>query len=597
MENQRIFFLYYQKKDFYVWRLHAEENLANTVKEPSLVDIYSSLPDHLARRINREAFIDLEKEVEKENLIANLTLKEDILRKRDEGFRICFISDMYLDSSFLKSVLISQGCAKEEDIVFVSCEHQVNKRDDGELYEIVRNYYGNVLEWIHQGDNKWSDVKCARRKGIQAKLVDTSYCIAEQRILESYKDYPFQIELSILIGFQRASRLFLGNSSDVNNAADLVASLYIPYIFSLADVAKKNNIHSLYFLSRDAYILYELAKVLLADVPNLSVHYLCVSRKTLIPACLTYLSCRETVRLSGRNNMVGCDVSYLLKLLQIPEGIVDFDKTIIRCTEEENEFLAALEKKKEQISLALQKQRSITIDYLRQEGVIGTSNRIAMIDVGWKGTTRMMLNRLKNISGDNEEIVFYYYGYENGVLSSDKGNYESFMPFPVDTMRVKYWIELIENYYSAAPHGSTMGYKREGGEIIPIFEKNDNEDMALISETNISVCRFIAECIACCSYVDFVKPFCVWGTSFIKLFDMHPRIFQLDTFKNVFYFDKKFIKRVSFIRLVRYFCTGSTGLSCIDELSIYYSCGIRVRRRYTLYALVKVCRVFRNKFL
>lgn len=581
--------------DFYAWRIHAEEEMMNKAKEPSLIDIYSSLPEHIARRCNLDDIIDFEKEVEKDNLIANLTIKEDILRKRKEGFQICFISDMYLDSIFLKEVLISQGCAKDEDVVFVSCEYQVSKRDNGELYEIARKYYNNISQWIHHGDNKWSDVKYARRKGIKAKLVDTSYSMAEQRILESYKDYPFQLELSILIGFQRASRFFLGNNSDVNNAADLVASLYIPYIFSLADVIKKDNINSLYFLSRDAYILYELAKVLLADVPDLSIHYLCVSRKALIPACLTHLSSMEIVSLSGRKSIVGCGVGDLLKLLHIPEGIIDFDKKVIRTSDEENVFLAAIEKNKTQIISALQKKRSITIDYLRQEGVIGTSNRLAMVDVGWKGTTRMMLNRLKNISGDNERMAFYYFGYENGVLGSDKGSYHSFIPFPVDTMRVKYWIELIENYYSAAPHGSTMGYKSEGGEIIPIFEKNDNEDMTLIAKTNISVCRYIGECIACCPYVDFVKPFSVWGTSFIKLFDTHPRFFPLDTFKHVFYFDKKFIKRVSFARLARYFCTGSTGLSCIDEFSIYYSWGIRVRRRYTLYTFVKIYRVIKSK--
>ena len=49
---------------------------------------------------------NLEKKIESENLIVNPEIRNVINQKRKEGFAICFISDMYLDSQFLKDVLL-----------------------------------------------------------------------------------------------------------------------------------------------------------------------------------------------------------------------------------------------------------------------------------------------------------------------------------------------------------------------------------------------------------------------------------------------------------------------------------------------------------
>ena len=80
------------------------------------------------------------------------------------------------------------------------------------------------------------------------------------------------------------------------------------------------------------------------------------------------------------------------------------------------------------------------------------------------------------------------------------------------------------------------------------------------------------------------------------MFDKHPNYFKLETLKGIFYYDKKFIMDVSFPRLLRYFITGSTGLQCIDELSIEYSWGIKVKRRYTLHAIIPLLRLVISRF-
>ena len=46
--------------DFYIWRLHAEEKAMSKVKESSLSDIYSSLPEHISKSSDIENIADLE---------------------------------------------------------------------------------------------------------------------------------------------------------------------------------------------------------------------------------------------------------------------------------------------------------------------------------------------------------------------------------------------------------------------------------------------------------------------------------------------------------------------------------------------------------
>ena len=239
---------------------------------------------------------------------------------------------------------------------------------------------------------------------------------------------------------------------------------------------------------------------------------------------------------------------------------------------------------------------SIILQYLRQEKVLSNSSTIGMVDVGWRGTTRYMLNKLKKEENDGGKIIFFYYGYENDVISSEKGVYIPYIKFPVNNIRIKYWIELIENYFSAAPHTSTIGYIQKDNLVEPLLESNNNEEMAHVANINIEVCKKIAEYISDLSFLIFDEAFCVWGTSFLKLFDKHPNLFKLETFKDVFYYDKNFIMDVSFFRLLRYFITGSTGLPCIDELSIIYSWGIKVRRRYTLHTIIPIFKFLISKF-
>lgn len=587
------------QEDFYNWRIHVEDYYRiNTKVEPNLYRLYELLPIHFKRFYCAKEIVELEMETEFDNLVANSEIKTIINNFREQGYTICFISDMYLDSLFLTSVLLKLGCAIPGEKVFVSNEFNKRKAIHGELYSVVRDYYPNTKKWIHYGDNYESDYRCAKKKGIDAIYYKRDYSLSEHEMLNSFRDYPFFQELSVLIGFQRCCRLSMGNSPDISNASDLVASLYIPYLFFISSFVKSHNIQYLFFLSRDANIFYELAKNYFSEQLNLDIHYLYVSRKVLIASCFETLSRNEILELLGKKTLIGEYTSSIISSLQIPDEVfntITFEK--FQSKEDEDSFFEMIRSNREIILEGLEQKRIQVIDYLKQEGFLEYSGNIGIVDVGWIGTTRLMLNKLKEKYGKKGEVSFIYLGYEDNVLYSDKGQYFTFFPNSVNKLSIPYFIELIENYYSAALHTSTIGYYFKDNHIIPVFEDNPNEKIQSLAKNNIEACKTIIEYIKGCKCLNFSDSFNVWGVGFLKFFADNPRLFHTQTFEKVYYYDRKFYKRVSLMRLFRFFISGSTGLDCIDEFSIYCTYGIRMKRKYTLFSAYKIIKIIVNRFI
>ena len=116
---------------FVAWRRRA--------RGETLAEIYAGIDSGFTGRLKMDAgeLMQAEKEAERSMLTANPAVRAQIEEKRMEGWQIAFVSDMYLDSGFLKQVLMEQGCAEAEDRVYVSCEHHARK-DTGTLYDALR---------------------------------------------------------------------------------------------------------------------------------------------------------------------------------------------------------------------------------------------------------------------------------------------------------------------------------------------------------------------------------------------------------------------------------------------------------------------------
>lgn len=457
---------------FVVWRKNAQgETLDEKYDGIDSSFLYFS-------EIDKKGMMQAEEAVERSMLILNPSVCRLIEQRRAEGFRIAFISDMYLSSQFLRQVLESYGCCQAEDVVFVSCEHHARK-DTGALYEVVRQAL-HPSEWLHYGDNLRSDVKMARRKGIRAVHINTSYNDVENACVQVS---PAMAALS------RRYRLEQEKDEFAGFAADFVVPAYLPYVIYVLREARRMGIKKLYFLSRDSYILLKAALALSKESEGLELHYLFVSRRSLL---LPYLYSEDEhayLAASDHHTLIRIDsvdkrleqVGTSRKDMQEIYGI-NFPYAKINNQQEQTDFLQKIfhstftphlqQKAKVQLDLLL--------DYFRQEGLFD-GEACAAVDVGWLGTSRLMMNHILRRE-QVQDFHFFYYGVRRDVFPPSSGRYSTY--FQPEELSTGVTI-LLEHYYSASPYPSTIAYqKTESGMVVPVFADNRDFHHTPITEAN-----------------------------------------------------------------------------------------------------------------
>ena len=465
---------------FVVWRRNAQgETLEEKYDGIDSSFLYFS-------GIDKKGMMQAEEAVERAMLIQNPSVCRLIEQRRAEGYRIAFISDMYLSSQFLRQVLESYGCCQAEDVVFVSCEHHARK-DTGALYEVVRQAL-HPSEWLHYGDNLRSDVKMARKKGLQAVHVDTAHNDVEKACA---RVTPTMAALSRLHRLEHVEDTFAAF------AADFVVPAYLPYAIYVLREARRMGIRKLYFLSRDSYILLKAAQALSKEAEGLELHYLFVSRRSLL---LPYL-CGEDeyayLAASDHHTLVRIDtIDKRLRHLgtsreemRIKFGI-EFPYSKVNNIKEQEDFLQKVFHSDftPLLQQRAQEQLCLLLDYFRQEGLMD-GEPSAAVDVGWLGTSRLMINHILRRVGA-KDLHFFYYGVRRDVFPPSAGRYSTY--FQAEELSTE-TTALLEHYYSASPYPSTIAYqKRENGEVIPVFADNEELRHTPITQANQTAIEAIA---------------------------------------------------------------------------------------------------------
>ncbi len=464
----------------------------------TLAEIYAVPGMNLFPELSADELMAAEKVMEAEQLTVNPVMRRKIVALRKDGWTIKFLSDMYLPSDFLASILKREGCLEGDEEVIVSCEWTARK-DTGLLYRKVKEKY-KPEKWVHFGDNRRSDYKMARRNGVKAELVEFGFSAVERRIVGLTTSYRDGWIMSLLAGASRVARIKASLDAATTLAADYVAAAYIPYVVWLLRRAKSVGLKRLHFLSRDGYIMMKIAEAL--EVDGIELNYLFVSRKALMKAYLVENSAERFVEIADHKSLVGRKVDYFLGQMQLDRNHlkekygVEFGYERIVNEQQQEDFLNKIFKN-DRLSPVLDKQFSaeaeLTTGYLRQEGLTdGTAQ--AMVDIGWLGTSRMMVNRILST-----DIPTYYVGVRGDVYDRSCGDFDSYFAVEqLDTTATG----LIENYYSASPWPSTIGYKRnEKGLIEPLFADGKTFAESSVTEANVRTCLAV---------VGELKPYLDW---------------------------------------------------------------------------------------
>lgn len=484
-----------KRDDFLLWRKGAESEARRRApgKDVTIEDIYNSEEIAGFTEYTPEQLIEAEKSIEAEQLIADPAIREVIKQKREQGYTICFISDMYLPSAMLKEVLEREDCIKSDEFVYVSCECNARK-SNGALYKKLKEKL-KPQHWEHFGDHPISDYKMAKRLGIKATKVKTDFTIAESCAILP-RDNRNHYESSILAGLSRAARLHIGNDAYTTIAANHVAPAYIPYVYFVIETAKERGIKTLYFLSRDSYILQRIAEELPHE--GIELRYLFVSRKALLLPYLDNATADKFLAIQDKRTIRGKGVKELALSLgtsteELKEKFnIAFDFERITSKEQEKIFLNAIfgseSKYLPTLNERAKAKRALLNGYFTQEKVFGNSTT-AMVDVGWLGTTRLMINSILKEEG-YPETTFFYYGVRGDVMHSKYGRYYTYYsPTQLSTEGTT----LIENYFSASPYPSTIGYKENenDGILEPVFPQDCEYKENEIVKANVTVAKWM----------------------------------------------------------------------------------------------------------
>lgn len=238
--------------NFKALRIEAQNKAKRKNAYCTLTDIYKFLPKFDFKEEIRAEYLNCEVNP----YILDLYLNPD--------YDFVFISDMYLSSSIIKSML--EKCGYKNPQVFVSCEYGVQK-SDGRLFKRVEEILGRPID-KHIGDNYVIDIKGAQKAGIpEVEFIGPAI----------YDRKTIIPELSI-----PKMRKFLINS-EFNK--DLSIEEKIGYMFAPVALAftKKvledaNEFQTVFFNARDSFVFYIIARCILKT--NKNIKYCRFSRKS-----------------------------------------------------------------------------------------------------------------------------------------------------------------------------------------------------------------------------------------------------------------------------------------------------------------------------
>ena len=234
---------------------------------------------------------------------------------------------------------------------------------------------------------------------------------------------------------------------------------------------------------------------------GIELRYLFVSRKALLLPYLNNATADKFLAIQDKRTIRGKNIKELTQSLgttidELKESFdIRFDFDRITTKEQEATFLNAIfsnaSKYLPTLNERAKEKRTLLNGYFTQERVF-TNATTAMVDVGWLGTTRLMINCILKEEG-YPETTFFYYGVRSDVMHCKYGNYYTYYsPQQLSTEGTT----LIENYFSASPYPSTIGYKQNVNSITPVFKGDCEYKENEIVKSNVDVATWMCNEIA-----------------------------------------------------------------------------------------------------
>ncbi|WP_419174966.1 HAD family hydrolase [Desulfosediminicola sp.] len=457
-----------------------------------------SQTDDLLARVTR-----FELGMEQQMIIPRMEIVNWLRELAAEGKRVLVVSDIYLPSDHLKTLVRRAGFLDSVEEVISSADTFLAKAS-GKAYQYIADKFElDRTGWLHVGDNPISDGLRPTEFGIEAMVLKDAAERRRKSIVKRYINYSKGMPFWRGRALQQLMLPHEGENREqpalYREGYSFLAPIIGGFLQHIAERCLEQSITKIFFLSREGYTFKKFWE---KAIPSLypqgglpEIEYLYVSRMALASASCSNQGLTKTnarIAFLPKGNRDFNDICRIFKLkgegflphlekynLQ-PDDCLSFQHSGYD-PEIEQRFFKMLEDAEFQAEVKGQTRSSgqAMLRYFEDVGFF-EHNNIALVDIGWLGTIQRFLYEAVCHRSDKPRLFGFLLGATRGIeFPSDQNNmlegviYDKFK-FDIAGSTVLYARDLFEEA-CRAPHPTLNGYKlTENGYELEFRQEDDD---------------------------------------------------------------------------------------------------------------------------
>lgn len=493
-------------------RTHAQDSLNK--QEITTAEIYLELQSvYELTNTEREELLELE-----------LAKEYDLSVRRDAGWEmfkyaqklgkeIIAISDMTHEHSFIDSLLKKSnytGITK----LYVSSQYGLRKHEGGLFDFVIDELNIAPSDVLHIGDNIKGDLESSTARGINGFHIPRASVHIEKaagytHFIDDLKKSKTEFDSHL---FSLIARNYFDHSAEEikpktlfdGNAFNLGFSGLGPAITGFASwiysEAVSAEITDIFFLSRDGLIAKKAFDTLYGNLPGApKTHYIYASRRAARVSTIYCLA--DILDITNKHIYSTTIENYLWSRFGLELGTVS--ESIIRAhgfssgqqpiggkTSKDaiNSLAIAL---KDKILESSSQERESYLKYLNANNLLSAKSS-ALVDIGYAGSMQAALQRITNKKFLGLYFATFTSAHNEALDVKDMRGYVAHLTTSSGTEHGIQSHRFIYESIFCAAHDSFICMKEKGGQLTPVFDKGENDDLriALIEQIHSGVEKF-----------------------------------------------------------------------------------------------------------
>lgn len=450
-------------KGFTQERVDAERTARkSSFREDVTLDmIYEQLPYD---EVTSQQLLQMELDMELVLSVPNLVMKPVYEYAVYTGKTVILMSDMYLDKAFIGKLLSKCGYAGYKEL-YVSSDSGLLKSTGNMFQLVLKENACKPADLLHIGDSLKADWYMPKRMGIKSVRIATH----ENHMLYGHNMPAMGMDYNLLYNFINNT---VHGSRYFRIGYETLGPVLYGFCRWLHEYKQQLGLGKLLFFSRDGQIIWKAYKKMF---PEDTTEYVYVSRRSIMVPLLHLYPIEEIIDILPLYRLTM--VKTALKVLGI--GQDSFVEEVIRkhglkenmrVKKEDflkgGKFFATFSDLKERIYANSVMEFSALKEYFRKVNLDG---KTGIVDIGWRGSMQMALEKLLPFINPNVKI----YGFYMGILMDSPNSYGYIYNPHRSEMKItlKSFSGLFETMF-IANHGSVKCYEKGGNVCFMEFEHN-----------------------------------------------------------------------------------------------------------------------------